>query len=77
MPHQTVQLLPVHAAQGVQGVEAGHGAALLGAVVGLSWQVSVPGEMGRRAAHGTTGSSHTERLALHQHLRLQGGDGQN
>ena len=60
MPHQTVQLLPVHAAQGVQRVEAGHGAALLGAVLGLPRQVGIPGETGRRAAHGTTGSSHTE-----------------
>lgn len=75
MPHQTVQLFPVHAAEGVQGVVAGHGPALFGAVLGLAWQVSVPGETRRRAAHGSTGSGHTERLALHQDLSLQGGDG--
>lgn len=75
MPHQTVQLFPVHAAQGVQGVVAGHGPALVGAVLGLAWQVGVPGEAGGRAAHGSTGGGHAVRLALHQEHRLQGRDG--
>lgn len=75
MPHQTIQLLPVHAAQGVQGVVAGHRAALFGAVLGLARQVGVPGETRGRVAHRPTGGSHAERLALHQELGLQGGDG--
>lgn len=77
MPHQTVQLLPVHVAQGVQGIVAGHGPALLGAVVGLARQVGVPGEAGKRAAHGPTGGGHAVGLALHQEHRIQGGDRQN
>lgn len=75
MPHQTVQLFPVHAAQGVQVVVAGDGPALAGAVLGLAWQVGVPGETRRRAAHGSTGGGHAVRLALHQEHRIHGGDG--
>lgn len=75
MPHQTVQLFPIHATQGVQGVVAGHGPALVGAVLGLAWQVGVPGETGKRATHGSAGGGHTVRLALHQGYRIQGGDG--
>lgn len=75
MPHQTVQSLPVHAAQRVQGEVAGHGPALAGAVLGLARQVGVPGQTGQRAAHGPTGGSHAEGVALHQGDGLQGGDG--
>lgn len=74
MPHQTVQLFPVHAAQGVQGVVAGHGPALVGAVLGLAWQVGVPGEAGGRAGYRATGSGLSVGLSLHQNHRVQGGD---
>ena len=72
---QAVQLLAVHAPQGVQGVVGGHGAGVGGAVGGLAVEVGVPGEAGQRAGHGATGGGQTVRLALHQDDRVQGGDG--
>lgn len=60
MPHQAVQLLSVHAPQGVQREEAGHGAGVLGAVLDFALQVRVPGDDGGRPAHRSTGSSQAE-----------------
>lgn len=60
MPHQAVQLLPVHAAQGVQREEAGHGAGALGAVLDLALQVRVPRDERGRAANGSAGSGQAE-----------------
>lgn len=77
MLHHAVQLLPIHAAQWMQGVEGGHRALFFGSILVLSRQIGVPGEPGRRTAHGSAGSSHSKRLTLHQDLGLQGSDGQN
>ena len=50
MPHQTVQLLAVHAPKRVQGeLRADH--PIGGAIVGLAAQLRVPGEARRRAGH--------------------------
>lgn len=75
MPNQAVELLPVHAAQWVQGEVAGHGAALAAAVLGLTRQLGVPGQTGERFAHGSAGGGDAVRLTLHQDDRVQGGDG--
>lgn len=74
MPHQTVQLLAIHAPQGVQGVVRGDRPVVGRAVDGLAIQVGVPGDAGRWAGYGSTGSSLSVGLALHQNHRLQGGD---
>lgn len=55
MPHETVELLPIHAPQGVQREEAGHGACVLGAVLDLARQVRVPRDERGRVADGSTG----------------------
>lgn len=65
VPNQTVQLLPIHASQRVQGVVCGHGPALAGAVLGLPGQICVPGETGQRTTHRPTGGRHAEGLTLH------------
>ncbi len=74
MPHQTVQLLAVHAPQGVQGVVRGDRRVAGGAIDGLTVQVSVPGEMGRRVGYRATQSSLPVGLSLHQNHRVQRGD---
>lgn len=75
MPHQTVQLLPVHAAQRVQGEGAGHRVFRVGAVLGLARQLGVPGEPRKRVARRSAGGDHAVRPALLQDHRLQVGDG--
>lgn len=75
MPHKTVQLLAVHAPQGVQGVVRGDRRIVGGAIDGLAAQVSVPGETGRRAGYRATGSRLPVGLSLHQNHRVQGRDG--
>lgn len=75
MPHHAVQLFPIHAAQWLQGVQAGHGAVFFDAVLVLSWHISVPGKLGRWTTHSSAGSSYLKRLTLHQDLGLQGSDG--
>ncbi|KAG7220850.1 hypothetical protein INR49_031302 [Caranx melampygus] len=59
----------------VQGVVAGHGAALAGAVLGLTRQLGVPGQTGERFGHGSAGGGDAVRLTLHQYDGVQGGDG--
>lgn len=75
MPHQTVQLLPVHAPQGMQGEVCGDRPIVRGAVGGLAVQLSVPGEAGRRAGYRAAGSGQSVGLSLDQNYRIQGGDG--
>lgn len=74
MPHQTVQLLAVHAPEGVEGVVRGDRPVVTGAIDGLASQVAVPGEAGRRAGYRATGSGLPVGLSLHQNHRVQGGD---
>lgn len=73
MPHQTIQLLAVHAPQGVQGEVRGD-RNVVGAVDGLAGQLGVPGQAGRRAGHRATGSGLPVALSLHQNHRVHGGD---
>lgn len=75
MPHQTVQLLAIHAPQGVQGVVGGDRPIVRGAIDGLAIQVGVPGEAGRWAGNRATGSSLSVGLSLHQNHRIQAWDG--
>lgn len=75
MPHQTVQLLAVHAPQGVQGVLRGDHPVVGGAVGGLAVQLRIPGEAGRRACYGATKGGLPVGLTLYQSHRVQGGDG--
>lgn len=75
MPHDTVQLLAIHAPEGVQGVVRGDGPVIGGAIGGLAIQVGFPGEAGGRAGHRATGSGLPVGLALHQDHGVQGGDG--
>lgn len=74
MPHQTVQLLAIHAPQGVQGVLRGDHPIVGGAIGGLAVQVCVPWETGRWACDRTTESGLPVGLSLHQSHRVQGGD---
>lgn len=75
VPDQTVQLLAVHASQGVQGEKCGDRPVVRGTVGGLTVQVRVPGEAGRRSGYGAAGGGLPVGLALHQNHRLDGGDG--
>lgn len=76
--HQAVQLLPVHAATRVQGEVDGHGAAFGGPALGLAGQVGVPGELGERAAHGSTDRHHALWLTDRRRREgVHGGDGQS
>lgn len=74
VPHQTVQLLAVHASQGVQGEKRGDRPVVRGTVGGLTVQVRVPGEAGGRSGYGATGGGLPVGLTLHQDHRLDGGD---
>lgn len=74
MPHQTVQLLAIHAPQWVQGVLRGDHPIVGGAIGGLAVQVRVPGEAGRWAGYRATESGLPVGLTLHQSHRVQGGD---
>lgn len=51
MPHQTVQLLAIHAPQRMQGVVRRDRPVVGRAVDGLAVQVGVPGEAGRWAGY--------------------------
>lgn len=75
MPHQAVQLLAVHAPQGVQGVLRGDQAIVSRTIAGLTVEVRVPGKAGRRAGYRAAGGSLPVGLSLHQNHRVQRGDG--
>lgn len=75
MPHQAVQLIAVHAPQGVQGVLGGHHPIVRGSIGRLAIQLCVPGEAGRWAGYRATESSLPVGLSLHQSHWFQGRDG--
>lgn len=75
VPNQAVQLLAIHAPQGVQGELCGHCPAVHRTIDGLTVQCGVPREAGTRVCYRATGGHLLVRLSLHHNHGIQRGNG--